>query len=89
MGDGGQGLVSGFVEPVRLTGDRWVTLEPLTREHIPEIAAVAHDGELGASVVHLTRRRRRPPSSGCEMRLAAQKPDTGLTLRGAGPRRHA
>jgi hypothetical protein len=29
---GGQpGLVSGFVEPVTLTGQRWVFLEPLAR----------------------------------------------------------
>lgn len=37
-----------FVEPVRLTGQRWVTLEPLGPEHIPEIAAAAHDGDAGA-----------------------------------------
>lgn len=36
-----------FVEPVTLTGPQWVTAEPLTREHIPEIAGVAADGELG------------------------------------------
>jgi hypothetical protein len=36
-----------FVEPVELTGRRWVRLEPLTRAHIPEIDAVAADGELG------------------------------------------
>ncbi|MDV3129875.1 GNAT family N-acetyltransferase [Mycobacterium sp. 21AC1] len=39
--------MSRFVEPVRLTGQQWVTLEPLGREHIPEIDAVAADGELG------------------------------------------
>lgn len=39
--------MTGFVEPVVLTGDRWVTLEPLTRKHIPEIDAAAADGELG------------------------------------------
>ena len=39
--------MSGFVEPVALTGERWVTLEPLTREHLPEIEALAADGELG------------------------------------------
>ena len=39
--------MSGFVEPVQLSGDRWVTLEPLTREHLPEIEAAAADGELG------------------------------------------
>ena len=30
-----------------MTGQRWVLLEPLTRAHIPEIARVAEDGELG------------------------------------------
>jgi N-acetyltransferase len=39
--------MTGFAEPVVLPGQRWVTLEPLTREHIPEIAAAAADGELG------------------------------------------
>ncbi|MCV7280719.1 GNAT family N-acetyltransferase [Mycolicibacterium flavescens] len=39
--------MSGFVAPVRLTGERWVMLEPLRREHLPEIAAAAADGELG------------------------------------------
>lgn len=34
--------------PVELTGQRWVTLEPLTTEHIPEIDAAAADGELGS-----------------------------------------
>ncbi len=42
-----QDIMSGFVEPVTLTGDRWVALEPLSREHIPEITAAAADGELG------------------------------------------
>jgi N-acetyltransferase len=45
-GHGGSNM-TGFVEPVVLTGQRWVTLEPLARGHIPEIAAVAADGELG------------------------------------------
>ena len=39
--------MSGFAEPVTLVGGRWVTLEPLTGEHLPEIEAVAADGELG------------------------------------------
>jgi N-acetyltransferase len=30
-----------FVEPVRLAGERWVTLEPLQQGHVPEIAAAA------------------------------------------------
>ena len=31
--------MTGFVEPVVLTGQRWVTLEPLRTEHVGEIAA--------------------------------------------------
>jgi RimJ/RimL family protein N-acetyltransferase len=77
---GGQpGFVSGFVEPVTLTGQRWVSLEPLAREHIPEIADVAADGELGELwFTHA-------PKAGTveqwvDARLAAQKPDEGLTF---------
>jgi RimJ/RimL family protein N-acetyltransferase len=39
--------VSGFVEPVVLTGDRWVRLEPLTLDHVPEIATATADGDPG------------------------------------------
>ena len=49
LGGGEPALMSGFVEPVSLTGQRWVSLEPLAREHVPEIA----DGG--------RRRRRRQP----------------------------
>jgi RimJ/RimL family protein N-acetyltransferase len=71
--------MSGFVEPVELTGQQWVKLEPLTREHLPEIAEAAADGELGRLwFTHA-------PKAGIaeqwlEMRLAAQKPDEGLTF---------
>jgi hypothetical protein len=44
---GAVAAVSRFVEPLKLTGQRWVSLEPLTRAHVPEIAAAAADGELG------------------------------------------
>jgi RimJ/RimL family protein N-acetyltransferase len=40
--------VSRFVEPVTLTGRRWAVLEPLTAEHIPEVAVAASDGDAGA-----------------------------------------
>ncbi|HEX2400398.1 MAG TPA: GNAT family N-acetyltransferase [Mycobacterium sp.] len=71
--------MSGFVDPVSLTGERWVTLEPLAREHLPEIAAAAADGELGRLwFTHA-------PKAGAaeqwvQMRLAAQNPNEGLTF---------
>ena len=33
--------MTGFIEPVELTGERWVGLEPLTRAHVPEIVAAS------------------------------------------------
>ncbi len=71
--------MTGFVEPVTLTGERWVALEPLTRDHIPEIAEAAADGELGKLWFTAA------PKPGAaerwvETRLAAQKPDEGLTF---------
>lgn len=39
--------MSRFVEPVVLTGDRWVRLEPLRAEHIPDIEAAARDSDNG------------------------------------------
>ena len=71
--------MSGFVEPVSLTGDRWVTLEPLSREHVPEISAAAADGELG----HLWFTAAPAPEAverWVDARLAVQAPDTGLTM---------
>jgi N-acetyltransferase len=71
--------MSGFVDPVSLTGERWVTLEPLAREHLPEITAAAADGELGRLwFTHA-------PKAGnaeqwVDMRLAAQNPNEGLTF---------
>ncbi|MGY4711057.1 GNAT family N-acetyltransferase [Mycolicibacterium sp. CBM1] len=40
--------MSRFVEAVTLIGPQWVSLEPLHDSHVPEIAAAAADGELGA-----------------------------------------
>ena len=37
-----------FVEPVTLTGAQWVTLEPLSIEHAPEIAIASADGDVGS-----------------------------------------
>jgi RimJ/RimL family protein N-acetyltransferase len=79
LADGDSGFMSGFVEPVSLAGQRWVALEPLAREHIPEIADAAADGELGDLwFTHA-------PKAGAverwvETRLAVQKPDEGLTF---------
>lgn len=36
-----------FVEPVRLEGSRWVSLEPLTADHVGEIATASADGDSG------------------------------------------
>ena len=35
-----------FIEPVTLTGRNWALLEPLQREHAPELLEAAKDGEL-------------------------------------------
>ena len=79
MVDGKQGAMSGFVEPVKLTGQRWVTLEPLAREHIPEIAEAAADGELGRLwFTHAPKPH--TVEQWVDMRLASQKPDEGLTF---------
>lgn len=71
--------VSGFVEPVSLTGQRWVNLEPLGREHVPEIEAAVADGELGRMWFTAA------PKAGAAAdwvgkRLAVQNPHTGLTF---------
>lgn len=68
--------MSGFVEPVSLTGDRCVKLEPLSREHVPEIRAAAADGELG----RLWFTAAPAPDEvdrWVDARLAVQTPDTG------------
>ena len=71
--------MSGFVEPVSLTGQRWVTLEPLAREHIPEIAEAAADGELG-SLWFTSAPKPEAVEQWVDMRLASQQPDEGLTF---------
>ena len=40
--------MSRFVPPLPLAGPSWVSLEPLSRNHIPEIAIAAADGDVGA-----------------------------------------
>jgi len=71
--------MSGFVEPVSLAGERWVALEPLAPEHIPEIAAAAADGELG-SLWFTAAPRAEAVEQWVSARLGAQKPDEGLTF---------
>lgn len=71
--------VSGFVEPVELTGQRWVRLEPLRREHLPEIAAAAADGELGR-LWFTAAPGPDEVTAWVDGRLAAQAPDRGLTF---------
>ena len=75
----GDTTVSGFVEPVLLTGERWVTLEPLTREHLPEIEAAAADGELGR-LWFTGAPKADAAADWVDMRLSVQTPDTGLTF---------
>jgi N-acetyltransferase len=79
LGDDGPRVMSGFVEPVKLAGQRWVTLEPLTREHIPEIGEAAADGELG-DLWFTHAPKADAVERWVETRLAAQKPDEGLTF---------
>lgn len=71
--------MSGFVEPVWLSGDRWVTLEPLTCEHVPEIEAVAADGELGR-LWFTSAPRAGKAGDWVDARLSVQTPGTGLTF---------
>jgi RimJ/RimL family protein N-acetyltransferase len=82
MGHGGRldgAAVSAFVEPVTLSGHSWVRLEPLDREHVPEIAVAAADGELGRLWFTAA-----PAPEAVERwvdaRLAVQTPATGLTF---------
>ena len=71
--------MSGFVEPVVLTGERWVSLEPLTSAHTAEIAAASADGDLGKLWFTAAPS---PATAGnwVDARLAAQHPDGGLTF---------
>ena len=71
--------MSGFVESVNLPGQRWVTLEPLTREHLPEIEAVAADGKLGR-LWFTGAPKAGAASDWVDLRLALQTPQTGLTF---------
>jgi RimJ/RimL family protein N-acetyltransferase len=67
------------VEPVVLEGTRWVSLEPLTPAHVPEVAAASADGDVGS--LWFTSAPS-PDTAGewVDMRLSLQHPDTGLTF---------
>jgi RimJ/RimL family protein N-acetyltransferase len=67
------------VEPVVLTGPRWVSLEPLTRAHAPEIATASADGDVG-SLWFTHAPSPQTAEQWIDTRLALQHPDTGLTF---------
>jgi len=71
--------MSGFVEPVVLVGERWVSLEPLTSAHTAEIAAASADGDLG-KLWFTAAPSQETAGNWVDARLAAQHPDTGLTF---------
>ncbi|MGO4446600.1 GNAT family N-acetyltransferase [Mycobacterium sp. 2YAF39] len=71
--------MSGFIAPVSMTGDRWVTLEPLSREHVPEIGAAAADGELGR-LWFTGAPAAEEVEKWVDARLSVQTPNTGLTF---------
>ena len=71
--------MSGFVEPVVLVGERWVSLEPLTSAHTGEIAAASADGDLG-KLWFTAAPSQETAGNWVDARLAAQHPDTGLTF---------
>ena len=79
MGIGREATVSGFIQPVTLTGERWVTLEPLNRDHVPEIASASADGDVGA-LWFTGAPSSRTAAQWVDMRLGLQTPDTGLTF---------
>jgi N-acetyltransferase len=71
--------MTSLVDPVALTGERWVSLEPLTAAHVPEIATAAADGNPGKLWFTAAPS---PETAGewVDLRLAAQGPATGLTF---------
>jgi RimJ/RimL family protein N-acetyltransferase len=69
--------MTGFVEPVVLTGERWVSLEPLTPDHGPEIAAAAQDVR---PLWFTSAPTQQSAEEWVDDRLSVQRPDTGLTF---------
>jgi N-acetyltransferase len=75
---GSVAAVSRFVEPVTLTGRQWVSLEPLTEDHIPEIAVAAADGD-GGSLWYTTAPSPETVAGWVRRLLAIQSGDEGVT----------
>jgi RimJ/RimL family protein N-acetyltransferase len=71
--------VSRFVEPVTLTGQRWVSLEPLSHQHVPEIAEAAADGD-GGNLWFTTAPSPDTAAAWVERLLAIQAGDEGVTF---------
>jgi N-acetyltransferase len=67
------------VDPVVLTGPNWVTLEPLTRAHAPEIATACADGDVGA-LWFTAAPSPATTEAWIDLRLGVQTPQTGLTF---------
>ncbi|WP_319456694.1 MULTISPECIES: GNAT family N-acetyltransferase [unclassified Mycobacterium] len=67
------------VEPVGLEGVRWVSLEPLTPAHVPEVAAASADGDVG-SLWFTSAPSPDTAEEWVDVRLSLQRPDTGLTF---------
>ncbi len=67
------------VEPVTMSGQRWVDLEPLDHKHVPEIEAAAADGELGR-LWFTGAPKANAARQWVDLRMAAQSPGTGLTF---------
>jgi N-acetyltransferase len=71
--------MTGFVEPVVLGGGQWVTLEPLTTAHVPDLARASADGDLG-DLWFTSAPSPERAGDWVAGRLANQHPSTGLTF---------
>lgn len=71
--------MTGFVEPVVLTGQQWVKLEPLRTADVSEIAVASADGDVGG-LWFTSAPSHRTAREWADRRLAVQHPDTGLTF---------
>jgi RimJ/RimL family protein N-acetyltransferase len=69
--------MTGFIAPVELVGDRWVSLEPLSPAHAPEIAAASADVR---ALWFTSAPTPQTAEEWIDGRLAVQTPDTGLTF---------